>query len=43
MAKRKTTKGEDYGNLFDNLEKLAEEKGISVDILAEKISNREKP
>lgn len=37
MAKRKTTKGEDYGNFFDNLAVLAEEKGIDVEILAEKI------
>lgn len=37
MAKRKTAKGEDYGNFFDNLETLAEEKGIDVEILAEKI------
>ena len=38
MAKRKTTKGEDYGDFFDNLEKLSEEKGIDIEILAEKIS-----
>lgn len=37
MAKRKTAKGEDYGNFFDNLAALAEEKGIDVEILAEKI------
>ena len=37
MAKRKTTKGEDYGDLFDNLAKLSEEKGIEVDKLADKI------
>lgn len=37
MAKRKTAKGEDYGNFFDNLETLAEEKGIDIEILAEKI------
>ena len=37
MAKRKITKGEDYGNFFDNLEALSEEKGIDVEILAEKI------
>lgn len=37
MAKRKTTKGEDYGNFFDNLAALSEEKGIDVEILAEKI------
>ena len=37
MAKRKTTKGEDYGNIFDNLAALAEEKGIDAEILADKI------
>ncbi len=37
MAKRKTTKGEDYGNIYDNLAALAEEKGIDSEILAEKI------
>ena len=37
MAKRKTTKGEDYGNFFDNLAALAEEKGIDIEILADKI------
>lgn len=37
MAKRKTAKGEDYGNIFDNLEMLAEEKGIDIEILADKI------
>ncbi len=39
MAKRKTTKGEDYGDFFDNLAALAEEKGIDVEILAEKIKS----
>lgn len=38
MAKRKTQKGEDYGNFFDNLEVLAEEKGIDAEVLAGKIS-----
>lgn len=37
MAKRKTTKEEDYGNIFDKLEVLAKEKGIDIDILADKI------
>lgn len=37
MAKRKTTKGEDYGSFYDNLAALAEEKGIDSEILAEKI------
>ena len=37
MAKRKTTKGEDYGDFFDNLETLAKEKGIDKEILADKI------
>lgn len=37
MAKRKTSKEEDYGNFFDNLEVLAEEKGIGIEILADKI------
>ena len=37
MAKRKTAKGEDYGNFFDHLAELAEEKGIDVEILVEKI------
>lgn len=39
MAKRKTPKGEDYGNIFDNLEALAAEKGIDIEILAEKIKS----
>lgn len=39
MAKRKTAKGEDYGDFFDNLAALAEEKGIDVEILAEKIKS----
>lgn len=37
MAKRKTPKSEDFGNFFDNLAALAEEKGIDTGILAEKI------
>lgn len=37
MAKRKTPKSEDFGNFFDNLAALAEEKGIDTSILAEKI------
>lgn len=37
MAKRKTTKGEDYGDFYENLAKLAEEKGIDSGILADKI------
>jgi len=37
MAKRKTTKGEDYGDFYENLAALAEEKGIDSSILAEKI------
>lgn len=37
MAKRKTTKGEDYGDFFDNLAALAKEKGIDIEILADKI------
>lgn len=37
MAKRKTVKGEDYGDFYDNLAALAEEKGINSEILAEKI------
>ena len=37
MAKRKTAKGEDYGDFFDNLAVLSEEKGIDADTLAEKI------
>lgn len=37
MAKRKTTKGEDYGDFYENLALLAEEKGIDGSILAEKI------
>lgn len=37
MAKRKTTKGEDYGDIYENLAMLAEEKGIDSEILAEKI------
>lgn len=37
MAKRKTVKGEDYGDFYDNLAVLAEEKGIDSEILAEKI------
>ena len=36
-SRRKTTKGEDYGDIYENLALLAEEKGISSDILAEKI------
>lgn len=39
MAKRKTQKGEDYGDFFENLEKLANEKGIDIEILAEKIKS----
>ena len=37
MARRKTTKGEDYGDFYENLTALAEEKKIDSDILAEKI------
>lgn len=37
MAKRKTVKGEDYGDFYENLAALAEEKGIDSEILAEKI------
>ena len=37
MAKRKTTKGEDYGSIYENLALLAQEKGIDSEILAEKI------
>ncbi|MCH5195478.1 MAG: transcription termination/antitermination protein NusA [Oscillospiraceae bacterium] len=37
MAKRKTVKGEDYGDIYENLALLAQEKGISGEILAEKI------
>lgn len=37
MARRKTAKGEDYGDFFENLEALAQEKGIDSEILAEKI------
>ena len=37
MARRKTVKGEDYGDIYENLALLAEEKGISSEILAEKI------
>ena len=37
MARRKTVKGEDYGDIYVNLANLAEEKGISSEILAEKI------
>lgn len=37
MARRKTTKGEDYGDFYDNLAALANEKGIDEEILAEKI------
>lgn len=37
MAKRRTQKSEDFGNIFDNLALLAEEKGIDKNILAEKI------
>lgn len=37
MAKRKTTKGEDYGDFYENLAALAEEKGIDSGILADKI------
>lgn len=37
MAKRKTVKGEDYGDFYENLAALAEEKGINSEILAEKI------
>ena len=36
-SRRKTTKGEDYGDIYENLANLAEEKGISSEILAEKI------
>lgn len=36
-SRRKTTKGEDYGDIYENLALLAEEKGISSEILAEKI------
>ncbi len=39
MAKRKTTKGEDYGDIFENLAALAEEKGIDIEILGEKIKS----
>lgn len=37
MAKRKTAKGEDYGDFYENLANLAEEKGIDIEILADKI------
>ena len=37
MAKRKTAKGEDYGDFYENLRVLANEKGIDENILAEKI------
>lgn len=37
MAKRKVTKVEDHSEFFDNLIKLADEKGIDVEILVEKI------
>ncbi len=37
MARRKIAKGEDYGDFYENLEALAEEKGIDSEILAEKI------
>lgn len=39
MAKRKTQKGEDYGDFFEKLGELAKEKGIDVEILAEKIKS----
>lgn len=39
MARRKTTKGEDYGDFYENLAALAEEKGIDIEILAEKIKS----
>ncbi len=39
MAKRKTTKGEDYGDIFENLSALAEEKGIDIEILGDKIKS----
>ncbi len=32
MAKRKTVKGEDYGDFYENLAALAEEKGIDSEI-----------
>ncbi len=37
MARRKIAKGEDYGDFFENLAVLAEEKGIDCEILADKI------
>lgn len=37
MAKRKTVKGEDYGDFYENLAELAKEKDIDSEILAEKI------
>ena len=37
MARRKTTKSEDYGDFYENLAALAGEKGIDEEILAEKI------
>lgn len=37
MAKRKTQKGEDYGDFFEKLADLADEKGIDIEILADKI------
>lgn len=37
MARRKIAKGEYYGDFYENLEALAEEKGIDSEILAEKI------
>lgn len=39
MAKRKTQKGEDYGDFFEMLGELANEKGIDIEILAEKIKS----
>lgn len=39
MAKRKTQKGEDYGDFFEKLAELADEKGIDIEILAEKIKS----
>lgn len=37
MARRKTTKTEDYGDFFESLMVLADEKGIDQEILVEKI------
>lgn len=37
MAKRRQPKGEDYGDIYDSLALLAQEKGIDESILAEKI------